>query len=218
MSNTAKVNMISQQLRAWGVLNDDLLSIVDSIDRADFVPTNYQKLAYADTQIPLEHNQIMLEPKSQARMIQALALQADDQVLEIGTGTGYMTALLAKSAKKVVSVDIFDEFSQTASKNIEKYDLQNIELITEDATKPSASVLNQQYNAIVITGAVIEQPDYLLNSLTEGGRLVCIVGEAPAMAATLFVKENANLLKDNIIFETVIPFLINTPKNDKFQF
>ncbi len=210
--------MISQQLRAWGVLDDNLLNIVADIDRADFVPNGYEQLAYADTQIPLAHNQIMLEPKVQARIVQALELSSESKVLEIGTGTGYMTALLAKSAKTVLSIDIFSDFSQLAAKKLAQYQIENVELLTEDASKADASMLNQKFDTIVISSAFAEQPNYLLDCLAEEGKLFCFIGRLPVMAATVFTKEAGNSLKDNIIFETVVPFLINSSKNEQFQF
>ena len=214
----AKYNMIEQQLRPWDVLDEYILSVVAQINREDFVPSAYRKLAFADAQLPIGHEQVMLEPKLQARIVQDLQIKPTDTVLEIGTGTGYMTALLARCAKHVVSVDIFADFTQKAAKNLENAGIINIELLTQDASTATAEVLKNKYDVIVVTAALPAKAKYLEKQLTLGGRLFTIVGQKPAMAATITTKNTANSLRDNIIFETVIPFLLNVPTNQAFKF
>ncbi|MBX9706161.1 MAG: protein-L-isoaspartate O-methyltransferase, partial [Gammaproteobacteria bacterium] len=213
-----KNNMIQQQLRTWEVLDERILAIVDGLAREDFVPTTYRDVAYADTAIPLAHEQIMLPPKEQARIVQELNITATDTVLEIGTGTGYLSALLASCAKSVTSVDIFPEFTEKASKNLEKTGLKNVTLLTEDASQATCSVLQEHYDVIVITCGLPRLSSFYCQALKPGGRLFSITGHAPAMQATITTKSGANTLETAIIFETVVPFIINSSQKSEFIF
>lgn len=212
----AKNNMIQQQLRTWEVLDEGILSIVNQLAREDFVPAAYRDVAYADTAIRLAHGQIMLPPKEQARIVQELGISATDTVLEIGTGTGYLTALLASCAKSVVSVDIFPEFTEKASKNLERAGINGVTLLTEDASQATCSALQQQYDIIVITCGLPKFNAIYFQALKSGGRLFSIVGQAPAMQATLTTKNATQALETAIIFETVVPFIVNS--NQKLEF
>jgi len=182
----ARFNMVEQQIRPWEVLDDRVLSLITKIPREDFVPESNRKLAFADISIPLIHGQEMMQPKIEARLLQALAIKDTETVLEIGTGSGYLTALLAGLAKHVYSVDIFPEFTAEAAAKLKQSGIKNVTLKTEDAAQPWSQ--HQPYDAIAITGSCPTSPSEYLNALRVGGRLFVIVGEAPVMEALLYTR------------------------------
>lgn len=212
----ARTNMITQQLRTWEVLDENVLQTIDSTPREDFVPSDYKKLAFADMNIPLAHHQQMLTPKEEARLLQALNLQGTETVLEIGTGSGYMTALLAKMAKYVYSIDIFPDFTQQAQVKLASHNINNATLLTADAARG----WEQQgpYDAIMITGALPFLPESFRNSLKPGGRLVAILGHPPAMEATLIKRSERSTWSTEKLFETVVPLLQNAIQPSAFAF
>lgn len=212
----ARTNMITQQLRTWEVLDDAVLQVVKTTPREDFVPAPYQALAFADMNIPLAHDQVMLTPKEEARLLQALNLQGTETALEIGTGSGYMTALLACLAKRVYSLDIFPDFTQQAQVKLATHNINNVTLLTADASRG----WEQQgpYDAIILTGALPFLPESFRNSLKPGGRLIAILGVAPAMEATLIKRSERSTWSEEKIFETVIPALINAVQPSVFVF
>jgi protein-L-isoaspartate(D-aspartate) O-methyltransferase len=213
----ARTNMITQQLRTWDVLDEAVLQAVATIPREDFVPAAYRKLAFADMNIPLAHNQVMMTPREEARFLQTLDLQGTEAVLEIGTGSAYMTALLARMARLVYSIDIFPDFIQQAQVKLASHNINNVTLLTADASRG----WEQQgpFDAIIITGALPFLPDSFRNSLKPGGRLIAILGQAPAMAAT-FIKrgEKTSAWSEEKLFETVTPVLINALQPPSFIF
>jgi len=212
----ARTNMITQQLRTWEVLDEAVLNAVKTTPREAFVPSAYQKLAFADMNIPLAHNQVMLTPKEEARLLQALNLQTTDTVLEIGTGSGYMTALLARLAKQVYSIDIFPDFTQQAQIKLAAHNINNVSLLTADAARGWEQ--QSPYDAIIITGALPFLPQNFRNNLKPGGRLVAILGQAPAMEATV-IKYNAHSgWSEEKLFETVVPLLLNAEQLPAFTF
>jgi len=212
----ARTNMIKQQLRAWDVLDDHLLEVFRTTPREAFVPPAYKGVAFADMNIPLEHDQIMLIPGEEARLLQAVQIQPTDTVLEIGTGSGYMTALLARLAKLVYSIDIFPDFTAAAQVKLATHNINNVKLLTADASKG----WEQQgpYDVIIITGSLPFLPESFRNSLKPNGRLVAILGNAPAMEATLITRNDRAQWSKQKLFETVVPVLINAEPSATFVF
>jgi protein-L-isoaspartate(D-aspartate) O-methyltransferase len=212
----ARTNMIKQQCRTWGVLNADILALFEKVPREDFVPRRYKHLAFADTAIPLGHNQAMLVPKEEARILEALAIQRDERILETGTGSGYFTALLAQLGKHVDSIDIFEDFINLAAQKLQAHNIHNIELQIADASLGYKK--NTHYDVIIITAGVSQIPKHLLSQLNIGGRLFVFLGKAPVMQAMLITKQTETDLKTNILFETLVAPLINAHATDEFVF
>ncbi len=210
----ARFNMIEQQIRPWEVLDDRVLSLITEIPRENFVPEASRELAFADIGIPLIHEQEMMQPKIEARLLQALAIQETDTVLEIGTGSGYLTALLAGMAKQVYSIDIYPDFIAEATEKLAQSGIKNITLKTADATQPWKQ--NQPYDAIAITASYPTPPTEYLNALRIGGRLFVIVGEAPVMEALLYTRTRHDAWSKESLFETILPALINAKTPQKF--
>ena len=211
----ARFNMIEQQIRPWNVLDPGVLDLLRQVPREQFVTPPQRSLAFADLSIPLDHDQVMMQPKVEARLIQALALSRQDRVLEIGTGSGYLTALLAASAASVVSVEIYSALSLQAGARLQNAGFDTVDLKVGDAANGWPD--GQPYDAIIITGSLPILPTPFLEALAPGGRLVAIIGEAPSMEALLYQKTSAVPLITSL-FDTVVPPLINIPKKDDFIF
>lgn len=212
----ARHNMIEQQIRPWDVLDQRVLELVANLPREDFVPPAYLGLAYADINIPLEQGQVMMAPKVEARMIQALTIQPRDTALEIGTGSAYVTALLAKSAKHVHSVDIYADFTQRARQKLAHHGINNVTLETGDgATGWTPGVA---YDVIAITGSLPIFPEPLRRQLKIGGRLFVVVGDEPVMRAQLITRVSDEGWNQRTLFETVLPPLVNAPQPPRFVF
>lgn len=212
----ARFNMIEQQIRPWDVLDPVVLKLLQQVPREDFVPAQYAGLAFADLEIPLGHGQTMLSPKLEARILQALQLQPADHVLEIGTGSGYLTALLAKLCRQVVSVDCVAELTEAARARLRHQGIRNVTLETGAAV--AGWNAHAPYDVIVLTGsAPLLAPEWQ-HSLAAGGRLFAVVGQAPAMAATLIRRMSEGLFHADVLFETCIPPLRDAPQPQAFQF
>jgi len=207
-------NMIKQQLRTWEVLDDPLLDLLKQIPREDFVPSTMRNLAFADMNIPLDDNQLMMNPKIEARMLQALAIQPNEEVLEVGTGSGYVTALLAKQAKKVYSIEIMPRLLKQAGEKLRAHNINNAELEEGDAAQGWDS--QRSYNVIAITGSLPILPRTFLESMSIGGRLFAIIGDAPAMEATLITRLGDDDWSREILFETELPVLKNAQQPERF--
>ena len=214
--NKARFNMIEQQVRPWNVLDLNILDILDSVPREDFVPDAYRNMAYSDMAIPIGHGEEMLHPKYQAHILQALALKPTDTALEIGSGTGYLTALMAKMAAHVYSIDIEPDFIKTASANLGKHNVTNVTLEEGDALSGWSD--HAPYDAIAVTGSVAEISQDLKNNLKIGGRLFAIVGDSPTMNATLIVRSGENSWDEQILFETDVKALHGGAKPPTFEF
>lgn len=212
----ARLNMIEQQIRTWEVLDQDVLDLIYQIHREDFVPINYQQLALADTNIPLANGQVMMTPKLEARLLQAVALQKNDRVLEIGTGSAYLTALIAKRVQQLDSVDIFADFTKDALAKLENYQIENVQLHTADVL---SNWKNQtSYDVIIVTGSMAELEQSLQGQLTESGRLFVIVGKSPVMEARLITRVGEKEWSNEVLFETDLPALIGAEESAPFQF
>lgn len=186
--NLARFNMIEQQIRPWEVLDPLVLSLLSTVHREDFVPLAHKALAFVDMEIPLGAgaSQVMLAPRVQARMLQELAVQKTDKVLEIGTGSGFMAALLAHQAARVLSLEIDPVLSAQAQANLQQAGIHNVTVRTADGSQGAPA--DGPFDAIVLNGSVAEVPAVLLQQLSIGGRLVAIVGEEPMMRATLITR------------------------------
>jgi protein-L-isoaspartate(D-aspartate) O-methyltransferase len=211
----ARFNMIEQQIRTWEVLDPVVLDLLHRVPREDFVPIAYKGLAFADLEIPIGHGQVMLSPKMEARMLQALNLKTTDTVLEVGTGSGYMTALLASLADHVYSVELIQELSHNAAQKLAAHQITNVTLEVGDGTRNWDA---GRYDVIVLTGSTPVLPDEFQQHLKPGGRLLAIIGEAPAMEAVLVTCIAEGVYRRTVLFETVTPALDNAPQAEQFTF
>jgi len=200
-----RFNMIEQQIRTWEVLDPEVLNLLHQVPREKFVPTQYQGVAFADTEIPLHDDVCMLAPKLEARLIQSLSLQKEDYVLVVGSGSGYLTALVASLVKNVVSVDINPYFTKLAKQNCEKLKLNNIEFVTGDGA--SGWLKKKPYDAILFAGSLPQEPKGTRDQLKLKGRLLIILGLAPSMHATLITRIGDQDFEKEVLFETVVPSL-----------
>jgi len=212
----ARFNMVEQQVRPWDVLDADVLTVMSEVPRENFVPVAYKNTAYTDYAVPIGNNQEMLKPVLVGRLLQALHLQSDEIVLEIGTGTGYLTACLAKLASYIYSVDINADFMPEAQKNLTSLGIDNVTLQTGDAAKGWAE--RPQYDAIVITGSMPEVPQAYKDSLEIGGRLFVVCGQSPAMHAKLITRVSNSHWSEENILETDLPALENSQPEPEFSF
>ena len=209
----ARAQMLGQQIRAWEVLDDRVLGALGQIPRESFVPDAYRELAFADLDIPLAHGQQMMTPKVEGRLLQALCLEPGDDVLEIGTGTGFLTACLARLANSVVSVDIHEDFSRDARTKVEQLGAGNVEFRTEDALTMGHE---EQFDAIAVTGSIPEFDDHFIRMLRPGGRLFMIVGRAPVMEARVVTMHERGEYSQESLFESVITPLVNAERPERF--
>ncbi len=214
----ARFNMVEQQIRPWTVLDADVLRVLRTLARERFVAQAYQRLAYCDARIPLEHGQSMMAPVVEGRVLQGLELHPDDQVLEIGTGSGFLTAGLAHLAHSVESVDIYEDFTRAAGDRLRVLEIENVTLATGDAAQGWGD--GRQYDAIVLTGAVPEVPENYRRALRPGGRLVAIIGDRdrPIMEAVQITRTGAEEWSSESLFDTWIEPLVNAARPARFQF
>ena len=215
----ARFNMIEQQIRTWDVLDPTVLQLLNDVPRERFVPAEYQSLAFADIEIPLGNKQTMLSPKLEGRILQALNVQKHQHILHIGTGSGYFTALLASLAKHVDSIEINAELSAQAAENLAKNNISNVTLTIADGILGQSCENNKrQFDAIVYTGSSPREPAGVRQQLSIGGVLFMVLGNAPAMQATLIQRVAESGFKENVLFETCLPTLINAPQIRRFEF
>ncbi|MDT8453128.1 MAG: protein-L-isoaspartate O-methyltransferase [Gammaproteobacteria bacterium] len=215
----ARFNMVEQQVRPWNVYDPRVLEVISQIPREDFVPAEYRNLAYADICIPLSdetHGSSMLHPNIEGRILQNLNIGEDDVVLEIGTGTGYLTACLAALARHVDSVESNPELFEQAQKNLAAHDIDNVSISNGDACKDWNQ--KQFYDAIAITGSMPEIPEAYKKKLKVGGRLFVIIGEAPAMTAQLLTRIGKNEWSTENLFETSVSRLCDSQDARNFEF
>ncbi len=214
--NRARFNMVEQQIRPWEVLDPQVLDAMMEVPREHFVPMGYRNLAFADIAIPLPQGQSMMPPRLEGRLLQALALRPSDIVLEIGTGSGFFTALLARFAKHVYSVESRPELLAEARERLTALGVTNVTLEEGDGSKGWSR--RGPYDAIVLTGSVPALVDALPRSLRHGGRLCAVVGSSPAMAVRLITRTGEGVYAQQDLFETVLPPLDNAASSLHFQF
>ena len=212
----ARFNMVEQQIRPWNVLDADVLSLLSVVKREDFVPVAYKAMAFTDMEIPLGQGQCMLAPRVEARLLQDLAVKKHEKVLEIGAGSGYMTALLAHRAQHVVALEINPELAAMARTNLAKAGIRNAEVQLLDGSQGAPA--EAPFDAIVLNGSVAEVPPALLAQLKVGGRLIAVVGNEPMMYTTLITRTSDTNFTSSQVWDTVIPRLLNFPEPSQFKF
>lgn len=212
----ARFNMIEQQVKPWNIVDQRLIKAMVEIPREKFIPESYQNLAYADIAIPLGHNQNMLAPREIARLLQALELQGDEKVLEVGCGSGYASALLAKLASKVYSIDIVSDFVASASQKLKKLSLTNVTV--EEGDGSDGYLAHAPYDAILITSAMPELPNNLKRCLNARGRLVAILGTQGHYQAMLCKLDSQGEWQKEALFPLKAKPMVNTPQPNRFEF
>ena len=210
----ARFNMVEQQIRPWEVLDSAVLDLMERSPREEYVPQEYKKLAYADIAIPLGDGEVMMPPRVEARLLQALEIKPGDEILEIGTGTGYLTSLLAQLGGRVTSVDISPGLATLGAENLDRHGIQNVSVETGDAVR--GWTRDAPYDVIAVTGSVPVFEGQFQDQLKVGGRLFVIVGEAPAMEALLIDRAAEDQWSRESLFETVIPPLRGARQPDRF--
>ena len=210
----ARYNMIEQQIRPWDVLDQKVLDVLTRVPREEFVPQAYRNLAFTDTEIPLDHGQSMLPPKLEARMLQALEIKPEDDILQIGTGSGYVAALLASLGGHVTSVDLHADMQEKAKAALDENNIKNVVMEVGDGAMGWHP--NRTYDVIAIMGSLPILPESFQLSLNKGGRLFAFVGDSPAMEAVLITRVGDNEWSHEVLFETDVPQLENAPQPERF--
>ncbi|MEI7537804.1 MAG: protein-L-isoaspartate O-methyltransferase [Comamonadaceae bacterium] len=212
----ARFNMIEQQIRPWNVLDDQVLHLLSVVKREDFVPLAHKALAFVDMEIPIGHGQRMLAPRLEARLLQDAAVQKHEKVLEIGAGSGYLTALLAHQAQRVIALEIQPELAAMARANLQKAGIHNAEVRQFDGAVGAAA--EGPFDVIVLGGCVAEVPQNLLAQLKVGGRLLAIVGQEPVMRATIINRTGEAEFSTSQPWDSAAPTLLNFPVPSPFRF
>ena len=208
--------MVEQQIRPWEVLDERVLELLEKTHREDFVPVRYRKMAFSDIAIPLDHDQSMMKPVVEGRLLQALEVKPDETVLEIGSGSGFITACLAQLAKHVVSVDVYEQFTNEVAAKLKDKDIHNVELETGNAM--TGWQPEQAHDVLVVNGSVASIPDHFRGWVNPGGRIFIVCGDEPAMEAMLLTKLNATDWREESLFETNLPRLIGAENPPEFEF
>ena len=217
---TARFNMIEQQIRPWEVLDGQVLSLLSIVKRENFVPLAHKALAFADMEIPLQSSgskgQCMLAPKVEARLLQDADIKATDKVLEVGTGSGYMAALLAHQAASVLSFEIDPALAQMARSHLQNEGIANVEVRQADGSHGAPA--DGPFDVIVLSGSVPDVPQHLLKQLKLGGRLLAIVGEEPVMRASVITRNGEQQWQTSEPWDTMAPRLQGFPEHNRFSF
>ncbi len=215
MSNSSKENMLSQQIRTWGKMDEKIVQLFASLDRAQFVAPQFQDLAYADMEIPTLHGEVMLSPVVQAKMLQALSLQPQETVLEVGTGNGFFTALLARQASHVISVEYHAKLQEWAAHCLAEVGCPNVSLYVGNAAKDWP--VDTPVDVVVITGGLPFLPEAFKKAVRPGGRIVSILGQGAPMEVTLTVQSEKQW-RSQKLFETQVPLLKKALLPEAFVF
>ncbi len=211
-----RFNMVAQQIRTWNVLDDNILDLLYKIKREEFVPAENRAMAFVDMEIPLGYGQVMLTPKMEARIVQELHVKKTDKILEVGSGSGYLTALLADRGAYVYSVEIIPELKAMAENNLKAHEITNVTVEQGDAARGWPK--HEPYDVIVLTASTPVLPDAFQKSLNPGGRLFAIVGEDPVMEALLITCVAPGEFTTTKLFETSTAPLINALQPSRFTF
>ncbi|MCG8369086.1 MAG: protein-L-isoaspartate O-methyltransferase [Proteobacteria bacterium] len=211
----ARLQMVNQQVRGWNVYDEDVLNMLKTLPRERFVPDGLESLAFADLAIPLGHGEYMMTPTIEGRLLQALGLRGGEEVLEIGTGSGFMTACLAALAARVTSVDIYDDFVASARRKLADGEIANVEVVQMDATRELPC---GRYDAIAVTGSIQAFDPRFVDALNPGGRLFVVVGDGPAMEARLVERMDEHDWKTRSLFETDLAPLVHGALPPQFRF
>lgn len=212
----ARSLMVEQQIRTWDVLDERVLDLVARLPREDFVPEAYRQLAYVDMAIPLGRGEVMMAPKLEARLLQELDIGPKDKILEIGTGSGFMTALLAALGAHVYSVELLPDFKMQAARKLAAHDIRNVTLDIGDGARGWDR--HGPYDVILLTGSVPALPPSFAQSLNVDGRMIAIVGESPAMEVKRIARLTPESLRETSLFETDLPSLHNAQQPERFVF
>ena len=212
----ARFNMIEQQIRTWEVLDPTVLELLFQVKREDFVPPAEREIAFADLEVPLGLGESMMQPKVEARIVQELGIRPHENVYEVGTGSGYLTALLAKRSRHVTSVEIHGELHARAALNLARAGIANVTLLQGDGAR--APLAESAFDVIVLTGSTPILPQAFLDRLTPGGRLFAVVGDPPVMKAIVVRQPVARAYQHTELFETMVKPLVNAAEPPRFRF
>jgi protein-L-isoaspartate(D-aspartate) O-methyltransferase len=212
----ARFNMIEQQIRTWEVLDPEVLDLLFKVKREDFVPPEHRELAFADLELPLGHGEAMMQPKVEARILQELAILPRENVYEVGTGSGYLTALMASRARHVTSAEIHGDFRSRAAENLRRASIHNVTLLEGDSAR--APLAESAFDVIVLTGSTAILPQAFLDRLSPGGRLFAVVGDPPVMKAIVVRQPVAGAFQHAELFETLLKPLVNAAQPTRFRF
>lgn len=213
---TARFNMIEQQIRTWEVLDPRVLATLSTMPREAFVPAASRGLAFADIEVPLPKGQHMLSPKIEGRFLQALQLQPQDKVLQIGVGSGYFAALMAQHCAQVIAIEIDPDLSSLASQNLARQGIGNVEIIVADGH--AGDEVRAPYDVIVFTASSPVEPEGVRRQLSIGGRMLIVLGQAPVMQATLIQRLGEHSYKQDVLFETCLSEMQHAPQAQAFTF
>lgn len=211
----ARTNMVENQIRTWDVLDPRVLDVLGGMRREDFVPLRYRAMAFADLCLPIGHDEVMMKPVVEGRLLQAVVPTPDEHVLEIGTGSGFVTGCLARLAARVVSVEQHADLADAAKARLAAAGIGNVQVAVADAMQgyqPDAS-----FDVVVVTGAVHVLPDRFRTWVKPGGRLFAIVGDSPAMQALLYTRVEADRWQEESLFETDLPYLTHAAPPRRFS-
>ena len=218
----ARSKMIEQQIRPWNVLDPNVLDLLTRVQREAFIPKSHRHLAFVDMEVPLPEHQVMLAPKVEARRLQELNLTPTDKALEIGTGSGFMAALIARLAASVLTVERAPALAEFAQTNLNNANITNVEIVQANGLLENPRWAHVGFDAIAISGAVEKIPDHLIGLLNPGGRLVAITGQAPVMQAVLIERVGDapvnQGVRSTVLFETLTRLLDDAPKISHFKF
>lgn len=218
----ARSKMIEQQIRPWNVLDPNVLDLLTRVQREAFIPKSHRHLAFVDMEVPLPEHQVMLAPKVEARLLQELNLTSTDKALEIGTGSGFMAALIARLAASVLTVEKAPALAEFAQTNLNNANITNVEIVQANGLLENPRWAHVGFDAIAISGAVEKIPDHLIGLLNPGGRLVAITGQAPVMQAVLIERVGDapvnQGVRSTVLFETLTRLLDDAPKISHFKF
>jgi protein-L-isoaspartate(D-aspartate) O-methyltransferase len=212
----ARFNMIEQQIRPWEVLDPHVLDLLSQVKREQFVPAEHRALAFADLEIPLGHGEAMMQPKVEARILQELAIAPHESVYEVGTGSGYLTALMARRAKHVTSAEIHADFKSRAEESLRAAGIANVTLVVGDSAR--APLVESAFDVIVLTGSTPVLPQAFLDRLSPTGRLFAVVGDPPVMKALVVRQPAPGAFQRTEIFETMLKPLVNAAQPQRFRF
>ena len=212
----ARFNMVEQQIRTWEVLDPDILDLLFRVKREQFVPPEHRDLAFADLEIPIGHDEAMMQPKVEARVLQELAIQPHETVYEVGTGSGYFTALAASRARHVTSAEIHPDLSGLAAGNLRRAGIANVTLVQGDSAQ--SPLIDSAVDVLVVTGSMPFIPQAFLDRLSPGGRLFAVVGDAPVMEALLVRHPERGAFQQVKLFETLVKPLVNAQQPARFRF
>jgi len=199
--NTARENMLLNQIRTWDFISPENINIMRKLQREEFVPIAHRKLAFSDFEIPLAHSQRILKPILEGRILQSLALTGNEKILEVGTGSAYMTALLALSSDHVTSLDIYQDFTDLAIEKLSEAKINNVKCLHQDIYNYHSTY---KFDCIVITGSTEDIPEFLLDNIKQNGKIFAIIGNQPIMSASIITKDTNGKAVVETLFETVV--------------